>query len=46
MLHLKGQINSGGKMKKILVSLFLLSALLLSAAQRQFVLFEVGTGTW
>ncbi len=33
-------------MKKILTLLFLLTTIFGYAAQRQFVLFEVATGTW
>ena len=33
-------------MKKLLILLFLLTAIFGYAAQRQFVLFEVATGTW
>jgi hypothetical protein len=46
MLHPKGQNRNGGDMKQFALVLMLIATLVAFAAERQFVLFEIGTGTW
>lgn len=46
MLHPEGQNRNGGDMKQFALVLMLIATLVAFAAERQFVLFEIGTGTW
>jgi hypothetical protein len=46
MLHPKGQNRIGGDMKQFALVLMLIATFVAFAAERQFVLFEIGTGTW